>query len=181
MASLAELDSINGTVVLRGHTVQIDSDVGAAFVLDVCRHVESLLSADQLRAKYGLTDDEAYAGLGENKPLQRAIAAAKVRRIHDGSASREKAQHKFLTAPDVLDAIIHDPGSAPRNKIDAVREMRAIAQVVSETSAAAERERFIIHLNFGTNKVVKEFELKAVKPELTVEAGNEEQEGEYGF
>jgi hypothetical protein len=181
MTSLAELNSISGTVILRGHTVQIDSDIGASFVLDVCRHVESLLSADQLRAKYGLTDDEAYAGLSENKPLQRAIAAAKVRRIHDGSASREKAQHKFLSAPDVLAAIIHDPGSGPRHKVDAIRELRACAAVGSETGVAAERERFIINLNFGSgNKIHKEIELKPKPEPLTIEA-SDEHEGEYGF
>jgi hypothetical protein len=38
-----------GTVVLRGHTVNVDSDVGVAFVIDCCRHVEDLLTADQLR------------------------------------------------------------------------------------------------------------------------------------
>jgi hypothetical protein len=177
MTSLAELDSISGTVILRGIEVPITSDVGAAFILDVCRHVESLLSADQLRAKYGLTDDEAYAGLGENKPLQRAIAAAKVRRIHDGSASREKAQHKFLVAPEVLDAIIRDPGSGPRHKVDAIRELRACAAVGSETGVAAEREKFIINISFGPNKISKEIELKPVKP---IEA-KDEHEGEYGF
>jgi hypothetical protein len=153
-----------GTVILRGIIVEIHSDVGQQFVLDVCRHIEALLTADQLRSKYGLTDDETYAGLSENAPLQRAIAAAKVRRIHDGSASREKAQHKFLTAPDVLDAIIHDPGSSPRHKTDAIRELRACA-AGSEAATAAERERFIININFGTAKIVKEIELKP-KPKI---------------
>jgi hypothetical protein len=49
MPSLAEINSTGGTVVLRGYTIDIESDVGAAFVLDVCRHIEGLLSADQLR------------------------------------------------------------------------------------------------------------------------------------
>jgi hypothetical protein len=147
-----------GTVVLRGVVIDVQSDIGAAFVTDCVRHIENLLPAEALRVKYGLLDDEAYAGLSENAPLQRAIAAAKVRRIHDGSASREKAQHKFLTAPDVLDAIIHDPGSGPRHKVDAIRELRACAAAESEAAKAVERERFIININFGTNKIVKEFE-----------------------
>jgi hypothetical protein len=113
--------------------------------------------------------------------LQRAIAAAKVRRIHDGSASREKAQHKFLVAPDMLDAIIRDPGSSPRHKTDAIRELRACAAAENEAAKAADRERFVIRIDFGTCKTVKEFEPKPVKPELTIEAGNEEREGEYGW
>jgi hypothetical protein len=180
MTTLAELNRAVGTIVLRGYTIDIESDVGAAFVLDVCRHIESLLTAEQLRAKYDLTDDEAYTGLSENRPLQRAIAAAKVRRIHDGSASREKAQHKFVVAPDMLDAIIRDPGSSPRHKTDAIRELRACA-ARNEAATAAERERFVIRIDFGTCKTVKEFEPKPVKPELTIEAGNEEREGEYGW
>jgi hypothetical protein len=179
MTSLAELNSTGGTVVLRGHTVDVDSDVGAAFVLDICRHIENLLTTDQLRSKYGLVDDEAYAGLSENAPLQRAIAAARVRRIHDGSASREKAQHKFLTAPDVLDAIIHDPGSSPRHKTDAIRELRACAAAGNEAATAAERERFVIRIDFGTNKLVKEFE-PMPKPKV-VEHESEQIEMDYGL
>jgi hypothetical protein len=175
--SIIESDS-GGTVVLRGRTVNVDSDVGQAFVLDICRHLDELLSADQLRSKYGLSDDGAWAGLAENEPLQRAIAAAKTRRIHDGSAAREKAQHLFLSAPDVLGTIVNDTSASPRHRIEAVRELRQVA-AVGPTDAQKTTEKFVINISFGSNKLSKEIELKPVKPETLVIEHSEEEE--YGF
>jgi hypothetical protein len=174
--------SSGGTVVLRGITVEIDGAVGQAFVADVCRHVEDLLPAEALRSKYGLVDDDAYAALGSNEPLQRAIAAAKTRRIHSGDAAREKAQHLFLAAPAVLGGIVNDVGASPRHRIEAVRELRQVAAVGPTDSQKSDRERFHIVLNFGQSKVVREVELKPKPETLTIEAGHdEEREDEFGF
>jgi hypothetical protein len=159
MNSITEFNDGGGTVTLRGVKIDVSSDIGAAFVLDCCRHVEDLITAEALRAKYGLVDDDAWAGLATNEPLQRAIAAEKTRRIHDGSAAREKAQHLFLAAPDVLGGIVNDTSMSPRHRIEAVRELRQVA-AVGPTDAQKPTERFVITLNFGTNKVHKEIELK---------------------
>jgi hypothetical protein len=179
--SMNAIEPSGGTVTLRGIVVEIDGAVGQAFVLDVCRHLDELLSADQLRSKYGLTDDEAWEALASNEPLQRAIAAAKTCRIHDGSAAREKAQHLFLAAPDVLGGIVNDAAASPRHRIEAVRELRQVA-AVGPTDAQKTTEKFVININFGSNKLHKEIELKPVKPEtLTIEHSDDEREGEYGF
>jgi hypothetical protein len=163
-----------GTVVLRGIPVDVNSDVGAAFVQDVCRHVEDLLPADALRAKYGLQSDEAYEALGSNEPLQRAIAAAKTRRVHDGSAAREKAQHAFLGAPSILNGIMSDTSASARHRIEAARELRACASVGPSDAQANEKERFVIRIDFGTAKTRVDVPMKAIKPELTIEAGHDE-------
>jgi hypothetical protein len=173
--NIAEIDDIRGTVVLRGHTVDINSDIGATFITDVCRHVENLLSAEQLRAKYGLADEAAWAGLAENTALQRAIAAAKVRRIHNGDAVREKAAHLLVQTIDIIGDIAKDAGCPPRSRIEASRELRQVAAVGADDAPAAEKERFHISINFGTAKIVKEIEL-APKPEV-IEV--DEHEGEY--
>jgi hypothetical protein len=159
-----------GTVTLRGIVVAVDSDVGAAFVLDICRHIEDLLPAEVLRSKYGLSDDGAWAGLAMNEPLQRAIAAAKTRRIHDGSAARERAQHLFLAAPAVLGGIMNDTTASARHRVDAIRELRACAGGEPEHKQS-ERERFTININFGTAKIHKTIELTPRPPEPeTIEA-----------
>jgi hypothetical protein len=183
MNSIAEINGGSGVVTLRGIVVEIDGAVGQAFVADVCRYIEDLMSADALRTKYGLLDDGAWAGLAENEPLQRAIAAAKTRRIHDGSAARERAQHAFLAAPNILNGIMNDTSASSRHRIESIRELRQIASVgPTDAQAAAERERFVININFGSNKLHKEIELKPVKPEtLTIEHSDDEREGEYGF
>jgi hypothetical protein len=181
--NVTELDDCGGTVVLRGIKIEVDSDIGAAFVVDCCRHIEDLITADALRAKYGLLDDDAYAALGANEPLQLAIAAAKTRRIHDGSAAREKAQHAFLAAPSILDGIMNDSSASPRHRIEAVRELRQVAAVGPTDTQAAQKERFVININFGSNKLRKEIELKPVAPEretLAIEHDDEREE-EYGF
>jgi hypothetical protein len=182
MNSITEFNGGSGVVTLRGIVVEIDGAVGQAFVADVCRHIEDLMSADALRTKYGLLDDGAWAGLAENEPLQRAIAAAKTRRIHDGSAVRERAQHAFLAAPSILDGIMHDTSAPSRSRIESIRELRQIASVGPTDAQAEEREKFVININFGSNKLHKEIELKPVKAEpLTIEHSDDEREDEYGF
>jgi hypothetical protein len=158
----------SGHVVLRGIRIEIGSDVGAAFCLDVCRHLDDLLSAGQLRAKYGLVDEAAWQALAENEPLQRAIAAAKTRRIHDGSAARERAAHLFVEAPNVLGTIMSDAAANPRHRIEAAKEMRQIA-IPGSDKPADQRERFVIHINFGTQKVHRDIELTPVKQEIECE------------
>jgi hypothetical protein len=169
----------DGSVTLRGIEVPVNSDVGAAFTVDCCRHVENLLTADALKAKYAL-NEEAWQALGENTALQLAVGAQKERRIRNGDAAREKAQALFLAAPDVLSAIVNDVSMAPRHRIDACRELRATAVAGSEAGAPAdERERFHIVINFGSNKLVKDVEMKKVKPEAIEHI--DEREEEYGF
>jgi hypothetical protein len=165
--SLNAIEPSGGTVTLRGIVVEIDGAVGQAFVLDVCRLLEDLLSVEALRTKYGLLDEEIWQALETNEKLQLAIAAAKERRIHDGSAAREKAAHLFLAAPDVLSAIMTDATASPRHRVDACRELRATAQVGSEANTpASEKERFTITLNFGKGHTInKTVDLKPIAPE----------------
>jgi hypothetical protein len=184
-----------GTVVLRGHTIEIGSDIGHSFVLDICRHIEDLINAEALRTKYGLSDEGTWQQLATNEPLQRAIAAAKTRRIHDGSAAREKAAHHFVQAPDVLNEIVQNSANSPRHRVDAIRELRACAQVGPEAvTTAGERERFTININFGNGHTLhKELELKPVKTEEELQLiehneliepehdEDDEREAEYGF
>ena len=43
MNNMNTIEPSGGTVVLRGIEVPIASDIGQAFILDICRHVEDLL------------------------------------------------------------------------------------------------------------------------------------------
>src|SRR5262249_17614455 len=83
-----------GRVVRGGVKMDLDTDIGHGFVVDCVRHVEELISAEQLKAKYQLTE-AAWRQLAENEPLQQAVERAKERRIRSGEAAREKAQHLF--------------------------------------------------------------------------------------
>ena len=117
-----------GSVVLRGVKIDLDTDIGHGFVVDCVRHVEELISAEQLKAKYQLTE-AAWRQLAENEPLQQAVERAKERRICSGEAAREKAQHLFLTAPSVLSNILNDSTARlvteSRQRASSVRPQRS--------------------------------------------------------
>jgi len=155
----------SGSVVLRHIAIDLASDVGAAFTVDCCRHIEGLISAEQLRKKYEL-DDDGWAGLAENEPLQRLVGREKERRILNGTASRERAAHLFVEAPNVLGDIIKDTTASAKNRVDAIRELRACTGIGPEANTAAnDRERFIINISFGQHKLQRDIELKPIAPE----------------
>jgi hypothetical protein len=157
---MANIDEPSGgSVVLRNVTIALDSDIGHAFTVDCCRFVEGLVTEEQLRKKY-LLDDAQWRGLAENEELQRLVGAQKERRIYNGEAAREKAAHLFVTAPDVLGGILADNTALPKHRIDAARELRAVASVGPEI-AAPDRERFTIHINLGGDHVLH----KVIEPE----------------
>src|SRR5215468_6854737 len=126
------VEPINGTTVvlrgLRGHAVDVDSDVGQAFTADCVRFVEGILTEEQLRKKYDV-DDAGWRLLATHETLQRAVGATKERRIRNGQAAQEKAAHLFVSCPDVLGGIVNDAGAPARSRIEAIRELRQVAAV----------------------------------------------------
>jgi hypothetical protein len=145
-------DARNGSVILRGVEIDLDSDIGAGFVVDCARQVEDLIGPEQLKAKYQLSE-AAWRQLASNEPLQQALERARERRIRSGEAARERAQFLFLAAPTVLSDILNDSGASPRHRIEAARELRQTAAMGSETATpAAEHFSIRIDLTAGGNK-----------------------------
>ena len=182
MPSNVIADPANGSLILRGVKIDVQSDIGAAFTVDCVRFIEGLITEAQLRKKYAL-DDKEWEALADHEELQRMVGAQKERRIRTGEAAREKAAALFVEAPAVLGDIIKDNTASPRHRVDAIRELRACASGAEDTTKA-DKERFIISINFGSHKLYKEVELKPVKPEqqsLAIESRHEEEDGEYGF
>jgi|SRR5215475_4158227 len=58
------------TVVLRGVSIPLASDVGQAFLADCARNRERIMNDDQLREKYEIGDN-AWAAITQNKALRR--------------------------------------------------------------------------------------------------------------
>jgi len=174
---LIDSNSQHGSVVLRGIEIDLDSDIGCGFIVDCCRFCEGLLTEDQIKTKYGLNDN-AWARLAENEPLVQAVQREKERRIANGAAIREKAQHLFLATPDVLNDIIHDANLSPRHRVDACRELRAVATSGSESTPAS-GDRFIIRIDLtaGGGEVIEFNKALAIGPghnEETQERGDNE-------
>jgi hypothetical protein len=182
MPSNGITDPANATVVLRGVRVDVNSDVGHQFAIDCARFIEELITETQLRKKYAL-DDKEWEALADHEELQRAVGAQKERRIRSGEAAREKAAALFVEAPAILGDIFKDNSASPRHRVDAIRELRACASGTEDVTKA-DKEKFVIRINFGTQKVHREIDLQPIKPEqesLAIESKHEEDDGEYGF
>jgi hypothetical protein len=153
-----------GSLVLRGHTIAIDSDIAHAFATDAVRFIEGLLTEEQLRKKYQL-DDAGWKGLADNEPLQLLVGRLKEERVREGTAGREKAAHRWISAIDVVDAIVQDPTASAKHRLDGARELRQAATNSDANTPANDRDRISIRINFGPVKLHREMDLKPVKPE----------------
>jgi hypothetical protein len=145
---LTDPNSQSNSVVLRGIEVDLDSDIGYSFIIDCARYLEGTLSEDQVKEKYQFTDAN-WERLAENKLLVQKVHREKERRITSGIATKEKAQRLFFETPDVLDGIIHDTTLSPRYRVDAVKELRAVAASGSEQSTPARSDRFVIRIDLS--------------------------------
>jgi hypothetical protein len=139
--------AVSGTVVLRGVTVALDSEVGAAFIIDCARNTEGLMSDSDIRDKWTLTD-EAWERLADNAPLLQGVRARRERRVISGDAAKEGAQRAFANAPTVLSDILMDEQVSPRHRIEAARELRQTA-IDGQDTGSKGGERFVIHIDLG--------------------------------
>jgi hypothetical protein len=171
------ITEITGYVTLRGHRIEIGSEIGHRFATDAVRFVEGIATEEQLRKKYQL-DDANWISLSENEPLQLLVGRLMEERVRNGTAQREKASLRWNSAIDVIDSIVQDPTAPSRARLDGARELRACASGEPENKPDA-REKYIININFGSNKVHKEIELTPHPPEpndLTIEPERDDDE-----
>jgi hypothetical protein len=138
------------TVVLRGISIPLASDVGGAFNADCSRNRERLVSDNQICEKYGLSLN-AWAEIAQNKAVRHAVNAEHERRIRNGDAAKEAAAKLFAEAPTVLGNIMNDPHSSPRHKIEAARELRATANTGAERTDNTS-DRVVITINLGADE-----------------------------
>jgi hypothetical protein len=166
----------DGSVVLRGVEISLDSDIGVGFVDDCCRFIENVIGEAQIKDKYKLSDAD-WERLAENEPLQQAVARRQERRIFTGDATREKAQYLFLAAPDVLSNLLNNTMTPARSRIDAAKELRQVALGGPEATPATS-EKFIIRIDLTASggEVLEFNKTLAIEPEpddkpLAIEPG----------
>src|SRR5262245_53304460 len=143
----------NETVILRGVSVPLNSDVGAALITDLARNKERLFSDAQVIEKYDITPD-AWTEITQSKAVRLAVNAEHERRMLNGIAAQESAAKIFTEAPEVLGSILRDNKASPRHRIEASKELRATANVGAEKSDAdVDRVHIVINLG-GDEKLV---------------------------
>src|SRR5262245_20248220 len=74
------------TVILRGVSVPLTSDVGCAFVTDLSRNKERLFSDQRVREKYDITETD-WTAITQNKAVRLAVNAEHERRTLNGTAA----------------------------------------------------------------------------------------------
>ena len=137
-----------GDVTLHGVPFSLASSRGREFVCDCTRAAESLLSDQELRDKYELSDCD-WQTITSNTALIRAIQAERRRRV-TGLCAREAAAQHFVKAPKILDQIMTDEQANPRHKIEAIRELRATAAGAAGPDGTIDTsEKFIIRIDLG--------------------------------
>ena len=154
----------DATVILRGVCVPLASDIGGAFISDVSRNKERLLSDQRLCEKYGITY-EALCEIAQKKAVRLAVDTEYERRIRNGDAAKEAAAKFFTKAPEVLDTILQDQRANPRHRIEAAKELRATANI-GDVEKMPTAERFVITINLGADeKLVIDKPIAPITPE----------------
>jgi hypothetical protein len=116
------------------------------FLADLARFSEGLYSEQDIKKKHYL-DDSVWESLGNDEGLIRAIEAEKIRRMRSGATARERAQVLFATAPTTLGNILNNDNMPARHRIEAAKEIRAVAATGPETTPTS--DRFVIQINLG--------------------------------
>src|SRR5262252_7988590 len=70
----------NATVVLRGVSVPLNSDVGGAFITDLSRNKERLFSDQRVCEKYDISETD-WTAITQNKAIRLAVNAEHERRM----------------------------------------------------------------------------------------------------
>jgi hypothetical protein len=135
------------TVILGGVAIELTSSIGQQFVTDCVRSAEGLLSDRELVELYEITPAD-WGNITKDTALIRAIQLERAARVRNGVAAKEMASKHFTKAPTILDRIMTDEQLNARHRVDAIKEMRAIAAPEKQNSSS-DNSRFIIQINIG--------------------------------
>ena len=121
-------------------------------IADLARFSEGVLTEQQIRRKWRHLDNNVWDA--PDDALIDAVEAERVRRVRSGRAAREKAQNLAVQAPDVFGTIMTNDGNSPRHRIEAAKELRAVADTGPEAAPAANVEKFLIQINLGNGETL---------------------------
>jgi hypothetical protein len=135
---------------LRSTPIDLNSDVGHAFVCDATRAAEGLITDAELAEKYELSPAD-WQAIIKDRTLGQKIRAERERRVRSGQAVKEAAAKHLVKGPGILDGIMSGPDSHPKHKIEAYKELRNTASVGADAEGRQESERFVIQINLGAD------------------------------
>src|SRR5262245_50170538 len=130
-----------------------------AFIEDLSRFAEGVLTEKQVRQKYHLFDEATWTALNDDALVER-IELEKTRRIRSGATKRELAQNHAVAAPGILNTIMSNPKSNARHVVDAIKTLDHLADPGAQ-AAHGDSDRVVVTINLGAD--VLRFD-KPVKP-----------------
>src|SRR5262245_47735981 len=131
---------------LRNTPIDINTDIGHAFVVDCTRAAEGLITDKELSEKYELSPAD-WRAITKDKALGHAVRAERERRVRSGLAAKEAAAKHLVKGVGIVDQIMTAEATHPKHKIDAFKELRATAAVGNSTEERTNSERFIIRID----------------------------------
>ena len=107
-----------GDVVPLRSPIDINSDLGRAFITDATRAGEGVITDQELQERYELSPADLKT-IAADKAVGRAIRDERERRVRNGSAARELAAKAFVKSPGIFDQIqTHAESSAAPDRRD---------------------------------------------------------------
>jgi uncharacterized protein YhdP len=146
----AQLKTQQASVPVRSSTASLINDY--EFLADMARFAEGIYTEQAVRKKWRF-DENTWSQLAEDERLVEKIEATKTARIRNGSSARERAQKVYVETPSVLSGILRDNDASPRHRIEAAREIRAVAATGPEAQPTT--EMFHISINLGADEVLR--------------------------
>jgi hypothetical protein len=135
---------------LRSTPIDLNSDLGHAFVVDATRAAEGLIGDAELAQKYELSPAD-WQALIKDKALGQKIRAERERRVRSGQAAKEAAARHLVKGVGIVDQIMSSADSHPKHKLDAFRELRSTASVGADAEGRPDSNRFVIQINLGAD------------------------------
>jgi hypothetical protein len=122
-------------------------------IQDLARYVEGIVTERNVRKKHRLAESD-WERLGSDEVFIEAIKRERERRVRNGATARERAQKLFTETPEVLGNILNDDEMSARHRIEAAREIRAVAATGPEEHSTTE-ERYVIRIDLGADQVLR--------------------------
>jgi hypothetical protein len=171
---------MSDVVLLSKAPIDLNSDIGRAFVVDATRAGEGLITDAELQEKYELSPTD-WQNITKDRRLGRAIRDERDRRVRNGTAARESAARHFVKAPTILAGIMESEASSAKHVIEAAKEIRQVATGGSDGSPASQGEKFSITINLGADVERYEFDVTPNKAkQLEPDHPDDKPDGNWG-
>jgi hypothetical protein len=125
-----------------------------AFIEDMARFADGVLTEKQVRQKYHLFDESTWLALNDDA-LVEAIELEKTRRIRSGATKRELAQNHVVAAPGILNGIMSDPKQSAKHRIDSAKVLNDLADP-GPSQFAQDQDRIIIRIDLSADTKSKD-------------------------